>query len=298
MATSTELERRGNPAAEVTVALGVTLGGVAIILGAWFTMTAAQRRLTPGAEPTAVIEVAQQGPPLDGAAYGRGRANFVATCSACHGETGTGKQGLGKDVTKSAFVAKSSDEFLVKFLNTGRAADDPLNTTKIPMPPKGGNASFTDADLQDIVVFMRGLQAPSRVPTLAPAATPPPPPAPAAAAALAGDDAKLADALGYSPEEMTQGQKLFVTSCASCHGADGKGMPGLGKDFTKSAFVAGLDDDKLIAFIKQGRPASDPANTTKVDMPPKGGNPSLNDEKLDLIVGYLRLLQVKAKPKG
>ncbi len=296
MAKTHELERRADPAKEVTLALGVTLGGVAIILAAWFTMAAAQRRFTPGAGPAEVITVAQQGPPLDGAAYARGRANFVATCSACHGEAGTGKQGLGKDVTKSGFVSKSSDEFLVKFLNTGRSADDPLNTTKIPMPPKGGNPAFTDADLQDIVVFMRGLQAPSRVPSSIPVLATPP--AAASAPALTGDDSKLADALGYSPEEMSQGQKLYVSSCASCHGADGKGMPGLGKDFTKSAFVASLNDDKLMAFIKQGRPASDPANTTKVDMPPKGGNPSLNDDKLDLIIGYLRLLQEKAKGKS
>jgi disulfide bond formation protein DsbB len=43
--------------------------------------------------------------------------------------------------------------------------------------------------------------------------------------------------------------------------------------------------------LKKGRPASDPANTTKVDMPPKGGNPALTDQDLADIVTYVRSLQ-------
>jgi hypothetical protein len=39
-----------------------------------------------------------------------------------------------------------------------------------------------------------------------------------------------------------------------------------------------------------GRSTTDPANTTGVDMPPKGGTPSLSDEDLTDI-NYLRTLQ-------
>ncbi|WP_448601203.1 hypothetical protein [Thermoflexus hugenholtzii] len=41
-------------------------------------------------------------------------------------------------------------------------------------------------------------------------------------------------------------------------------------------------------FIKKGRPATDPANTTGVDMPPKGGNPALTDQDLADIIAFLR----------
>ena len=84
------------------------------------------------------------------------------------------------------------------------------------------------------------------------------------------------------------GQELFVTSCSTCHGPEGKGMPGLGSDLTTSEFVAGLSDSELVAFINEGRPPDHPDNTSGVAMPPKGGNPSLSDEDVANIVAYIR----------
>lgn len=91
--------------------------------------------------------------------------------------------------------------------------------------------------------------------------------------------------------DAAKGQTAFSGTCAACHGAQAKGVTGLGKDLTSSAFAKGLNDAQLVSFIKQGRPSSDPANTTKVDMPPRGGNPSLSDGQLADIVAYLRTLQ-------
>jgi disulfide bond formation protein DsbB len=47
---------------------------------------------------------------------------------------------------------------MVAFLKRGRDISDPLNTTKVPMPPKGGNPALNDKQLADLVVFLRGLQ--------------------------------------------------------------------------------------------------------------------------------------------
>ena len=55
-----------------------------------------------------------------------------------------------------------------------------------------------------------------------------------------------------------------------------------------SEFCRTQTDDQLVAFIKVGRGADDPANTTKIAMPPKGGNPALKDEDLRAIVTYVR----------
>ena len=78
----------------------------------------------------------------------------------------------------------------------------------------------------------------------------------------------------------------------ACHGPEAKGVKGLGKYLTTSEFVksqsAVVD---LSKFLAKGRPSSDPANTTKVDMPPKGGNPALKDEDLVNIAAFLRSLQ-------
>lgn len=91
--------------------------------------------------------------------------------------------------------------------------------------------------------------------------------------------------------DAVAGKVQFEASCISCHGMDGTGLPGLGKDLTTSVFTSSLPDADLVTFIKTGRPVSDPANTTKVDMPPKGGNPVLTDEDLLNIVAYIRTLQ-------
>lgn len=90
---------------------------------------------------------------LSGAA--RGEEIFNSTCIACHGIGGVGVEGLGKALTTSTFVAELTDDELVEFLIVGRADTDPLNTTGMPMPARGGNASLTDADLRDVVAYLR-----------------------------------------------------------------------------------------------------------------------------------------------
>ncbi len=90
--------------------------------------------------------------------------------------------------------------------------------------------------------------------------------------------------------DATAGEEKFVI-CAACHAPDGTGVEGLGKDMTTSEFIAGKTDAELVEFIKIGRPATDAANTTGVDMPAKGGNPAFTDEDLLNIVAYIRTLQ-------
>lgn len=83
-----------------------------------------------------------------------------------------------------------------------------------------------------------------------------------------------------------------MNTCSACHGADARGVPGGGKNLVaKSEWMKRQDDAALMAFIKQGRPASSPENTTKVDMPPKGGNPALTDDDIRDVVAYIRSLQ-------
>lgn len=91
--------------------------------------------------------------------------------------------------------------------------------------------------------------------------------------------------------DAAAGKELFASSCASCHGPDAKGLPGLGKDLVTSEFAKGLSDKDLVAFITKGRDTSDKLNTTGVAMPPKGGNPALTEKQLQDIVAYLRQLE-------
>lgn len=83
---------------------------------------------------------------------------FAGTCSGCHGPQGQGLPHLGKDLQTSRFVGGLNDEALANFVEHGRPVDDPLNTTHVPMPPRGGNPALSDQDIRDIVAFVRQLQ--------------------------------------------------------------------------------------------------------------------------------------------
>ena len=96
---------------------------------------------------------------------------------------------------------------------------------------------------------------------------------------------------GAAGGEVAEGHKLFKGTCAVCHGPDGGGMPKLGKDLHGNEFTKNLSDAELVEFLKKGRSATDPLNERGVDMPPNGGNPTLTEADLALIVGYMRTLK-------
>ena len=96
----------------------------------------------------------------------------------------------------------------------------------------------------------------------------------------------------HRPErDMERGRLLFMGSCSSCHGQRGQGMPHQGVDLRVSSFIARRSDEQLVSFLKRGRAPGDPESVAGLLMPPRGGNPALDDAALDAIVGFLRQLQ-------
>jgi disulfide bond formation protein DsbB len=87
-----------------------------------------------------------------------GKQIFLTLCATCHGPEGGGVKGLGKNLVTSEYVHKASDDQLVEMIEKGRDAKDPLNTTGIAMPPKGGNAGLSTKDIQEVVAFVRTLK--------------------------------------------------------------------------------------------------------------------------------------------
>lgn len=106
----------------------------------------------------------------------------------------------------------------------------------------------------------------------------------------AADD-QTEETAGIPTGDAAAGETKFQATCAACHGPDAKGLPNLGKDMTTSEFISSSSNAELLAFVKTGRPPGDPANTTGVDMPPKGGNPTLTDQDLADIIAYIRTLE-------
>lgn len=88
--------------------------------------------------------------------------------------------------------------------------------------------------------------------------------------------------------DAANGATIYSTSCASCHAPDATGIDGLGKPLVGSELVMTSSETELAEFIKVGRPSSDPENTTGIDMPAKGGNPSLTDQDLHDVAAYLQ----------
>lgn len=134
--------REGNALANGTTTTAA--GGVTTTSSAGATTTA------PGSTPGSTSA-------LTGAA--RGEEIFNSTCIACHGVGGVGVEGLGKPLTTSTFAAGLTDDELLAFLIVGRLDTDPLNTTGMAMPARGGNPSLTDDDLRAVVAYLRTLAA-------------------------------------------------------------------------------------------------------------------------------------------
>ncbi len=87
-----------------------------------------------------------------------GKEQYDVLCVACHGPSGEGIEGLGKPFTTSEFLTEKSDQEMVEFIKVGRPSGDPLNTTGVDMPPKGGNPALTDDQIMDIIAYVRTLQ--------------------------------------------------------------------------------------------------------------------------------------------
>lgn len=122
----------------------------------------------------------------------------------------------------------------------------------------------------------------------------PPPPAPGAAGqALAGAAAPVQPAVAVKAGDPARGRDLFRNTCAACHGLRGQGIPGQGKDMRGSAFIGGLDDAGMLAFLQRGRMPNESANTTGRVMPPRGGNSMLSDADLLDILAFVREIQAQ-----
>lgn len=90
----------------------------------------------------------------------RGQVLF-ALCAACHGADARGLPNLGKDLVESEFLHSLTDEELMNFVKTGRPMWDPLNTTGVDMPPKGGNPALKDEEILAIIAYIRSLSLPA-----------------------------------------------------------------------------------------------------------------------------------------
>lgn len=84
------------------------------------------------------------------------------------------------------------------------------------------------------------------------------------------------------------GADVYKGTCSACHGADLAGIDGIGLPLAPSDFVTSMSEQDLADYIAKGRPIDDPANVLGLDMPPKGGNPSLSDQDMLDVSAYIQ----------
>ena len=94
-----------------------------------------------------------------------------------------------------------------------------------------------------------------------------------------------------TPTSLEKGQSLYAQACASCHGAQGEGVDGLGTALADSPHVANLTDSEMLTLIRDGLAADATDSRTGIAMPPRGGQPDLADDQIGDIIQYIRALQ-------
>lgn len=88
--------------------------------------------------------------------------------------------------------------------------------------------------------------------------------------------AGIAGACGPDDADPTaMGETLYAQNCATCHGAEGTGEPGVYPPLAGSEFVMG-EPEPLIELVLSGRGG----------MPPFGGD--LNDREVAAVLSYIR----------
>lgn len=206
-----------------------------------------------------------------------GQALFQTSCSACHGTEGRGISGLGKDLIDSEFVHGLTDPELHEFIVVGRSFDDPLNTTGIMMPPKGGNPALDDNQIDQIIAFIRSRSAGSTQIVAEPTTVLPENREPFVLPIAGLDFTNV-----VLPEREFDVAEAYALSCAGCHGVQGEG----GSASAVSAWD--MSDEEIFALLTELHPPVDPE--TGFAHPVRGEHPALTDDQLHELIDYLHTL--------
>lgn len=298
----------------------VLFGGIALVLIALFAARPGvtpvavapveEQQAAPTPLPTAAVAAPQQVALLDPLLVTKGSNAFQSICSACHGFNAQGIPGLGKTLIGSEFVASQTDADLVAFIIKGRDLSDPLNTTGVMMPPRGGNPALSDDDLLNIVYYIRslnGVEVAQAAPvTAAPTVETTPfqglnlsglaAPTSIAAATIAPVEPTAGPTVEATaaPAEPTTapvdtssaalpGAGLYFQACAGCHAENGEGILGVAKPLSESVLLQNRDGAGLLSFL-----SSDVMlEGMLVPHPARGGYLNLSDEDLNQIIIYM-----------
>lgn len=174
--------------------------------------------MSPPGKPGSVVEISRPEQLMEFAPL------YKQNCAACHGEGGRG--GAAISLANPAYLATAG----VDNIRNITAAGVPGTL----MPPFGKKAGGMLTDAQIGVIAQGMMEGWGNASSLG-GATPL-----AYASSVKGDS--------------TKGQAAFGTFCASCHGADGTGVPNKIGSIVDPAYLALVSDQGLRSIVIAGRP--------------------------------------------
>ncbi len=199
----------------------------------------------------------------DGGDATRGAQLFAKNCAVCHGDRAQGRIGatLAKD-----FPGIRVDSLLKEIISSG------VQGSVMPAWSKAKGGPLTDAEIDDLVAFIRSLghQAPTVVPGPSPTYLPLPP-----------------TAVTFPPGDVTRGATVFAQNCVLCHGEKGEGRIGA----TLQKEWPGLDVESFLdATIARGVAGS------KMPAWSKSNGGPLTDQEIADVAAYVRTLKPGRQP--
>jgi cbb3-type cytochrome c oxidase subunit III len=181
-----------------------------------------------------------------------GATLYGAFCAGCHGQDGEGRRLPGlvsfPSIANPDFLAIAPDALLAQTVEQGRPG------RRMPGWLKAGG--LRPEEVQRVVAYVRSL---ARV---SPEADPKPP--------------------RWVSGEPARGQRIFGSTCAGCHGPEGKG--GEGPALNNPVLLAGATDTYLVETISRGRRGTAMAAFVE----PSPVRPALTRADVESVVAYLR----------
>ncbi|MGH8274195.1 MAG: c-type cytochrome [Gammaproteobacteria bacterium] len=191
-----------------------------------------------------------------------GKAIWHAHCAACHATGVAGAPKIGDKKEWGPILAKTDTPTLYKHAINGFKGDRGY------MPPKGGAASLTDAEVKAAASYMILKSGGAKTST---------------AAATTG----MVAAKGAAPN----GQSIWQAHCAACHATGVAGAPKIGDKQAWGPILAKTDMPTLYKRAINGY------QSPRGFMPPKGGASSLSDVEVQAAVNYM-VSKSGGKPGG
>jgi cytochrome c oxidase cbb3-type subunit 3 len=169
-------------------------------------------------------------------------------CAQCHGPRGAGH--IAPAVGGEGFLRDASDALIKEMIAFGRTG----SAMKPNLAGQGGTVSLPEADVNDIVAYLRSLQG------------------------HGGDGVGQARTQG----DISLGREIADRTCAQCHGQAGSGDkgPGIGRP----GFLTHVSDGFLEGTIANGRSGTEMKGFT----PGVGGLVELTEHQIRSVVRYLR----------